>query len=199
MADRAGKGVCGVVWLRVVIEVKEVAHHEGDLVLICRTGSHHSLLDLHGRVLAHLHARKGAGDERRAPGMRRRYGGSNVRAEINSLDGSGMRLVAVYDRRELIHDMPQARSKLIFALGVDAAVCPAPAFASALLLMLARSGEATRRSLPAYPVVSACSFIERAWPVSLAWSDVGRQGEEPKSLELFVQKEIERAERSLGL
>ena len=66
--------------------------------------------------------------------------------------------------------------------------------AAALLLMLARSGEATRRSLPAYPVVSACSFIERAWPVSLAWSDVGRQGEEPKTLELFVQKEIERAE-----
>lgn len=66
--------------------------------------------------------------------------------------------------------------------------------AVALLLMLVRSGEAARRALPAYPVVSACSFVERSWPVSLAWSDMGRRGEEPKTLESFVQKEIERAE-----
>lgn len=49
--------------------------------------------------------------------------------------------------------------------------------ATALLLMLVRCGEAARRLLPALPVVSARSFAERAWPASLAWSDLGRHGE----------------------
>lgn len=50
--------------------------------------------------------------------------------------------------------------------------------ATALLLMLVRSGERARRTLPAFPVVSARAFCERMWPAGLAWSDLGRHGED---------------------
>lgn len=64
----------------------------------------------------------------------------------------------------------------------------------ALALLLVRQGEAARRSLPAYPVVSGCSFVERAWPAALAWSDFGRQGAEPLTLEALLKAEVERSE-----
>ena len=66
--------------------------------------------------------------------------------------------------------------------------------AVALALLLVRQGEAVRRSLPAYPVVSGCSFVERAWPAALAWSDFGRQGAEPLTLEALLKAEVERSE-----
>ena len=64
----------------------------------------------------------------------------------------------------------------------------------ALVLMLVRRGEAARRQLPACPVVSGCSFAERCWPSSLAWSDTGRHGAAPKTLEQVVRAELEREE-----
>lgn len=69
--------------------------------------------------------------------------------------------------------------------------------AVALLLLLVRRGERARRQLPLVPIVSARSFSERAWPVQLAWSDLGRHGEEALSAESFARKEMDRAE-SLG-
>lgn len=66
--------------------------------------------------------------------------------------------------------------------------------AVAVLLMLVRHGEAARRALPAYPSVSACSLAERAWPASLAWSELGLRGAEPQTLEALVRAELERAE-----
>lgn len=47
-----------------------------------------------------------------------------------------------------------------------------------MLLMLVRQGEAARRQLPTAPIVSARSFVERAWPYMLAWSDLGLSGKE---------------------
>ena len=66
--------------------------------------------------------------------------------------------------------------------------------AAAVLLMLVRRGEARRRSLPPAPMVSARPFAERAWPASLAWSDLGRDGEEPERLADLVEEESHRIE-----
>lgn len=67
--------------------------------------------------------------------------------------------------------------------------------AVALLLMLVRRGEAARRMLPRVPTVSVRSFEERAWPVDLAWSDMGRHGVEPVDLEDVARATIERVEQ----
>lgn len=66
--------------------------------------------------------------------------------------------------------------------------------AAALLLMLVRRGEAARRALPLVPAVSARSLGERAWPVDLAWSDLGRHGADPLDLAGLARTAIERAE-----
>lgn len=66
--------------------------------------------------------------------------------------------------------------------------------AVALLLMLVRSGEATRRRLPTAPVVSGRSFAERAWPMGLAWSDMGRHGTNKVTADDLVHAEIARFE-----
>ena len=67
--------------------------------------------------------------------------------------------------------------------------------AVALLLMLVRRGEAARRRLPMVPVVSARAFAERSWPVSLAWSDLGRHGKDRLRVEDLAATELERIER----
>ena len=66
--------------------------------------------------------------------------------------------------------------------------------AAALLLMLVRRGEAARRRLPMSPVVSARAFAERAWPVGLAWSDLGRHGEDRMGARDFAEAERRRLE-----
>lgn len=67
--------------------------------------------------------------------------------------------------------------------------------AAALLLMLVRSNEWGRRTLPAPPIVSARSFSERLWPASLAWSDLGRHGvERIRALDL-AEAEYRRLEK----
>ena len=66
--------------------------------------------------------------------------------------------------------------------------------ATALLLMLVRRGEDARRRLPASPVVSARSFAERAWPATLAWSDLGRHGEQLASAKDLADAERKRLE-----
>ena len=69
----------------------------------------------------------------------------------------------------------------------------APA-ATALVLMLVRGNEAARRMLPPYPIVSARSFTERSWPVALGWSDLGRRGAAPLTLEAAATAALERFE-----
>lgn len=64
--------------------------------------------------------------------------------------------------------------------------------ATALLLMLVRQGEYARRMLPSTPIVSGRSFSERCWPTSLAWSDLGKHGEEVKTIAGLVQAEVDR-------
>ena len=64
--------------------------------------------------------------------------------------------------------------------------------ATALLLMLVRQGEYARRMLPSTPIVSGRSFSERCWPTSLAWSDLGKHGEEAKTIAGLVQAEVDR-------
>ncbi len=66
--------------------------------------------------------------------------------------------------------------------------------AVALLIMLVRRGEAARRSLPMPIAVSGRSFLERAWPITLAWSDVGRHGAAQQTLSGLVQSEAARIE-----
>lgn len=64
--------------------------------------------------------------------------------------------------------------------------------AVALIMMLTRRAEADRRMLPPAPVVSGGSFMERAWPAMLAWSDMGRHGAERNTCSALVQTELER-------
>ncbi|AEB07269.1 hypothetical protein Corgl_1163 [Coriobacterium glomerans PW2] len=63
--------------------------------------------------------------------------------------------------------------------------------AVALLLMFVRGGESARRMLPMAPIISARSFVERDWPRSLAWSDMGRNGDELLSAHDIAVGEIE--------
>ncbi|MDY4041272.1 MAG: hypothetical protein SOY67_04120 [Collinsella sp.] len=62
----------------------------------------------------------------------------------------------------------------------------------AMLLLLVRRGEAHRRRLPPYPIVSARAFAERAWPAQLAWADLGRHGADPMDAEGLARASIER-------
>ena len=64
--------------------------------------------------------------------------------------------------------------------------------ACSLLLMLVRQGEAARRMLPTAPIVSARSFVERAWPYMLAWSDLGLSGKERMTVDSLARAEVRR-------
>ena len=75
--------------------------------------------------------------------------------EPGEVDGA---LESHVDRNRPFDDIPMAAAK---------------PEACSLLLMLVRQGEAARRMLPTVPIVSARSFVERAWPYMLAWSDLG--------------------------
>lgn len=62
----------------------------------------------------------------------------------------------------------------------------------ALLLLIVRKGERSRRSLPLYPVLGARSFADRGWPYMLGWSDTGLHGAEPVTVDSLVAAEIKR-------
>ena len=99
--------------------------------------------------------------------------------EPSQVDGV---LEAHVDRNQVLEDLPL--------------IATAPEAAS-LIILLTRRFEHWRRMLPPAPFVSARSFIERVWPSSLGWSDLGRQGAEPLQMMDVVQSEQERL-ASLG-
>ena len=99
--------------------------------------------------------------------------------EPSQVDGI---LEAHVDRNQVLEDLP------LFATAPEAA---------SLIILLTRRFEHWRRMLPPAPFVSARSFIERVWPSSLGWSDLGRQGAEPLQMMDVVQSEQERL-ASLG-
>lgn len=61
------------------------------------------------------------------------------------------------------------------------------------LMLLVQYGESARRKLPAVPVLSARSFSERSWPISLGWSDMGRDGEDLLTVDELIQMEQARS------
>lgn len=67
--------------------------------------------------------------------------------------------------------------------------------AAALLVLLTRCNEFGRRVLPHPAIVSARSFAERSWPMSLAWSDLGRHGAEQLRAADFADAEFARLEK----
>lgn len=69
-----------------------------------------------------------------------------------------------------------------------------PLQAVALLALIVQHNEASRRVLPSCPIVSARSFFERAWPVGLAWSDMGLAGEERLRARDLADAEFRRLE-----
>ena len=66
-----------------------------------------------------------------------------------------------------------------------------------LLLMLVREGGASRRRLPMAPIVSARSFVERAWPSQLAWFDGVQTDGAQLSVADLAREAVER-EKELG-
>lgn len=94
--------------------------------------------------------------------------------EPGEIDGA---LEAHVDRNVDFDDVPLAKGK---------------PEACSLLLMLVRTGETARRVLPSAPIVSARSFMERAWPQMLAWSDMGHAGKDTLSVEALVKAELAR-------
>ena len=74
----------------------------------------------------------------------------------------------------------------------DIDIAGVPPQARAIVLMLVRRGEALRRRMPAYPIVSHRSFAERVWPGSLAWSDLGSGGAERLSAQGLAMQELQR-------
>lgn len=94
--------------------------------------------------------------------------------EPGEVDGA---LEAHVDRNRPFDDIPMAAGK---------------PEACSLLLMLVRQGEAARRMLPTAPIVSARSFVERAWPYMLAWSDLGLSGKERMTVDALARAEVNR-------
>lgn len=66
----------------------------------------------------------------------------------------------------------------------------------AMLFLLVRRGEAKRRRMPSYPIVSARSFSELLWPEQLAWSDLGRRGAEALTADELADAAVERYQES---
>ncbi|MBM6866993.1 nitrilase-related carbon-nitrogen hydrolase [Collinsella tanakaei] len=112
----------------------------------------------------------------RDPIARERIAQIFARLEPAQIDGA---LEAHVDRNQTLEDIPLS------------AISPK---AVSLLMLMTRRGEQRRRSLPMTPFVSERSFSERVWPATLGWSDLGRGGEDPLSLEGFVAAEQERLE-----
>lgn len=101
---------------------------------------------------------------------------------LRSLDASQVDDVfrSAVDHGGTLEDVPLARSNRE---------------AVALLLFLMRAGEGLRRRMPPCPIVSPKSYSERLWPVQLAWSDAGRDGQELHSADGFARDEILRFEK----
>ena len=133
MAHRARQRVRGMVGLWVVIEMEQRANHIGDLRLIGGARANNGLLDLHRGVLPHLDPAQGARDESSAAGMGGGYGGTNIRAEIDTLHSRLLRAIAIDHGGELVGDAPQARRQVRAGRGLDATVCPATHLAATLL------------------------------------------------------------------
>lgn len=102
MADGGSQGVRRVVWVRLVIERQNVSDHVHDLALVCRARAHDSLLNLHGRVLAHLKAGVCAGNDGNAAGLGRCDGALGVLSEVDVLYGERRGAKAGNDLRELV-------------------------------------------------------------------------------------------------
>ena len=122
-----------MVGMRVVIELRERAYHVGDLPLICGTGTHHSLLNLHRRILADLERALRKRHERGAAGMRRRDGRANVGAKVDALDSSSIGSIALHDTLKVMGDMRQAHRERTSGTGLDAAIGTTADLATPLL------------------------------------------------------------------
>ena len=133
MADGAGQSIGGMVGMRVVIELRERAHHVGNLPFICSARAHHGLFDLHGRVFANLERALRKRHERSTAGMRRWDSRTNVSAKVDALDSRGIGTVAFDDALEVAGDMRQAHRERAARAGLDTTVGTAANLATSLL------------------------------------------------------------------
>ena len=122
-----------MVGMRVVVELRERAYHVGDLPLVRGAGAHHSLFDLHGRVLANLERALRKRHERSTAGMRRGDGRADVGAKVDALDSRGIGAIALDDILKIAGDMRQAHRERTSGTGLDAAIGTAANLATPLL------------------------------------------------------------------
>lgn len=105
-----------------MVELRERAHHVGDLPLICSAGAHNSLLNLHRRVLADLERAFRKRHECSTAGMRRGDGRANVGAKVNALDSSGIGSITLHDTLKVAGDVRQAHRERTARAGLDTTV-----------------------------------------------------------------------------
>ena len=91
-----------------------------------------------------------------------------------------------------VNRMTNVRAGKLFGTANGALINYVEATVLSLLLMLVRQGEAARRMLPTASIVSARSFVERAWPYMLAWSDLGLNGKERMTVDSLARAEVRR-------
>lgn len=144
-----------MVWVRVVIELRERAHHVGNLPLVCGTRAHHGLLNLHGRVFANLERAFRKRHERGTAGMRRGDGRADVSAKVDALDSRGIGTVAFDDALEVVGDMRQAHRERAARAGLDTTVGTAANLATSLLdnppAVWAKPGSIPKMTKPTSP------------------------------------------------
>ena len=122
-----------MVGMRVVVELRERAHHVGDLPLVRGAGAHHSLLDLHGRVLTDLERAFRKRHERGAAGMCRGDGRTNVGAKVDALDGRRVGSVPLDHALKVMGDVRQAHRERTPGTGLDTTVGTAANLAAPFL------------------------------------------------------------------
>ena len=122
-----------MVGMRVVVELRERAHHIGDLPLVRGAGAHHGLLDLHGRVLADLERALRKRHKRSPAGMCRRNCRADISTKVDALDGGGIGAVALDDILKIASDVRQTDRERASGTGLDATVGTAANLAAPLL------------------------------------------------------------------
>ena len=122
VADGQRQRVGRIVRLGYRRQAQQDAGHLHHLLFFRLAVAHHRLLDLHGRVFAHLHPALGACQQDDAPGLRHIDAGGLVVGEVQLFNRQDIRVVSLQDGVHVLIDHPQPLGKIHPRRGRDRAV-----------------------------------------------------------------------------